>query len=90
MTLGVKGGEQSGQGHGGWLYRLGRRRELVPDCPWLVSRVSARGGRRSRANCCPAPIYLIIDTGRGALRSRRAGLARATPLRPEAALLSLG
>lgn len=55
MTLGVKGGEQSGQGHGGWLYRLGRRRELVPDCPWLVSRVSAGGGRRSRATAILPP-----------------------------------
>lgn len=55
MALGIKGGEQRGQGHRGWLYRPGRRRELVLDCPWLVSRVSARGGRRSRATAVLPP-----------------------------------
>lgn len=47
MALGIKGGDRVGKGtEGGFIgwAAAGRRRELGPDRPWQVSRVSARVG----------------------------------------------
>lgn len=57
----------------------GRRRELGPDRPGQVSRVSARV-RGGAINCCPAPINLIIDTGATLVQE---GWARAPSHMPE-------
>jgi hypothetical protein len=57
--------------------------------PMASEQGLCQGGGRSHSNCCPAPIYLIIDTGAN-LEQEGWARARATSLSPAVALLSLG
>lgn len=86
MALGIKGGDRVGKGtEGGFIaweeagawFRL----------PMASEQGLCQGGGRSHNNCCPAPIYLIIDTG---VALEEEGCARATSMSPAVALLSLG